>query len=393
MSVEEGYIYCLFCGGPPIAYALGPGVLLFCGGPPIAYALGPGGISDYITEFAASYRITFADTHFLETVKVIFADTVTHIGSFQERSRTVFVHNYDQQLRRGVLPWRIDSEAPGDNWYDYHYTESEDESVDEEGQEVGYNPDYDAEFSCNPATTQSGALVHTICLRLFKALGAKVLSKSSRRPCVHFYDKKEEAPGEVQIQTLDLASAGGRMSGITYGMEEQSKEGFVFVPEKAWMLARPDRFPPVPGYERPTAERTMLRRQSGLERLPVEMLEYFLQTIVDGPDDPVSKGKTLLALAGTSPWLRLHITSNLWIRLCARSEFLPDGDRTDSSNAVKRALEDIREIPEEQRLQPKSDWIAYFFRATQSPSLRNRRRILRICEAVWDRLGYHRKQF
>ncbi|KAI9104132.1 hypothetical protein DFS34DRAFT_646356 [Phlyctochytrium arcticum] len=343
----------------------------------------------------STHTLNAADGHFLETVQVIFGETVTANGSYD--AGIVLVHNDDDEgIRRGVLTWRIDSENPGSNLSDHYYTESDEESVtDTEDEESGYYPDYDKRFSCDPAVADGGALAHTICLRLYMALGAKLRSKTGESPptdaplmdselraCVPYYDKWETgAKDEVQVKTLDLKSARGCVSGIIYGTEGQREHDSIFVPEKVWMLTRPDRFPPVPVQDRKKAERTVLRHQSMLERLPVETLTLLLETILSGPDDPLTKGKTLRALAGTSPLLRHHIrSSNLWIRLCARSEFLSDDDRTDSAKAVSRA----------RKTQPKNDWMAYFFKAAQSLSLRNRRRILRICEEIWNRLGYYR---
>ncbi|KAI9088474.1 hypothetical protein DFS34DRAFT_654930 [Phlyctochytrium arcticum] len=254
--------------------------------------------------------------------------------------------------------------------------DSADDEDEDEDDPLENDPYCQEAYTCHPSIGRSGALTHTICYRLYIALSDQVFSKTSDeppsrgplwdsegRPCVQAAAVHGDVINlRVHTRTLGLSRAQGRVSGITYGTEEQSHQDFDFVPENIWMLARPDRFPAVPVWKaqpNPTA----LRRQSGLVRLPVEMLELLLQTIADGPDHPISKGKTLLALAGSN--------------------------KTASAIAVAKAIKLSKAQP---LPQPKYDWMAYFIQAAKYPSLRNRSRIIRICEEIWDRLGFYRKR-
>ncbi|KAI9088344.1 hypothetical protein DFS34DRAFT_434801 [Phlyctochytrium arcticum] len=319
----------------------------------------------------------------------------------------VMVYSPAWRFRKGLLP--MQRVAAGNRYGQTQHLDSdrEEDSADDEDEDeddpLENDPYCQEAYTCHPSIGRSGALTHTICYRLYIALSDQVFSKTSDeppsrgplwdsegRPCVQAAAVHGDVINlRVHTRTLGLSRAQGRVSGITYGTEEQSHQDFDFVPENIWMLARPDRFPAVPVWKaqpNPTA----LRRQSGLVRLPVEMLELLLQTIADGPDHPISKGKTLLALAGSSPWLRYHVRiSNLWVQICAEAEFLPYTDKTASAIAVAKAIKLSKAQP---LPQPKYDWMAYFIQAAKYPSLRNRSRIIRICEEIWDRLGFYRKR-
>ncbi|KAI9104133.1 hypothetical protein DFS34DRAFT_590559 [Phlyctochytrium arcticum] len=259
-------------------------------------------------------------------------------------------------------------------------------------------------------TPRSGALVHTICLRLYEVISiefvatdprhqrllheGKLLWNSRGQPCVQYREWSTATSRKFQHQTLDLHRGLGRVRGITYGTERSSKQRLVFDQDIFWMLARLDRFPPPqPWSEGKPVQRAPASRGSILERLPAETLTLLLKTILYGPDTPSTNARTLIALAGSSKCLRYHLVTapGLWIQLCSQSEYLPHLTRCDLTPSADDLYTAIRDdwhgIYQGQSLSNtfianhiKYDWMAYYVQAAKSPAMRNRRRICNICE-------------